>query len=157
MSPSHYLFIRNSSKLLNQIAFCEKKLDDWYDKVKDKREIRVAVVHNNLKLEHFLKGNKEVLISWDDYVYDTPIKDVYNLYKNEFFNVEFGSLLGTYLKHFPLEDEELELLLIMICMPEEIELSGDEFKSTERVGRIIDYVFKTEALARPYYLVNDEK
>ena len=156
MSPSHYLFIRNSSKLLNQISFCSKKLDEWYDSIKDKREIRVCTVHNNLSLEHFIKGEKEALISWDKAGTDSPILDIYELYQREWENVEFNSLLKKYLKLYSLNKEELDLLLIMLSMPKEIEFSNCEFKSCENISKVLDYVFKTEELVRPYYFADDK-
>ena len=157
MSPSHYLFIRNASKLLNQIAFCKTKLDEWYASVKDKKTTRVALVHNNLQLDHFIKGEKEVLLSWDKAVRDSPILDIYNLYQREALNLEFSSLMELYKKHYPLNQDEFDLLLIMLCMPHKITFDDNEFRSCEAIQKELDYVFKTEELVRPYYLKDDTK
>lgn len=157
MSPSEYLFMRNSSKLMNQIAFCNIKLDEWYEKVKDKRETRVSVVHNNLSLEHFLKGEKDALISWDRSMIDSPVLDIYILYQREALNVEFGSVLKEYFKGVNLEDCERELLFILLCMPRDIKFLDREFDSCKLLGNSLDYVFKTEWLVRPYYSVDDEE
>lgn len=151
MSPSHYLFAKNSSKLFNQMSFCENKLDEWYSSVKDKRETRVSLIHNNLSLEHYIKGEKEALISWDKATTDSPILDFYKFYHREALNLEFGTLLKTYNKYFPLEKDELSLLLIMLCLPRDIEFDPDEFKSCENISRCLDYVYKTENLVRPYF------
>jgi len=155
MSPSHYLFIRNSSKLFSQLEFCEKELAKWYEEVKNKRDTRVSVIHNNLSLEHFIKSNDEYLISWDKYTRDSPILDIYKLYQKEIFNVEFGSIIKEYLKRFPLENNELNLLLILLCMPKDIEFTENEFESCKKVSSFLDYVFKTETLVRPYYTVEN--
>ena len=157
MSPSHYLFMRNASKLLNQIAFCKSKLDDWYETVKNKRTTRVALIHNNLSLDHYLKNNKEVLVSWDKSTRDTPILDMYGFYQKEALNLDFSSLIKNYQKYYPLNEEELNLFLIMLCMPHKIEFKGDEFISCASIQKELDYVFKTEELVRPYYLKDDEK
>lgn len=157
MSPSEYLFIRNSSKLLAQIAFCEDKLDDWYDKAKEKRETRVSVIHNNLSLDHYLKSKKEALISWDNSTIDSPVLDVYSFYKKEGLNLEFGSILKEYFKVNPLEEEEKELLFILLCMPDEIKFSEDEFSSCNNISSLIDHIYKTEYLVRPYYSVENEE
>lgn len=157
MSPSHYLFMRNSSKLLNQIAFCKNKLDEWYETVKNKRSSRVALIHNNLSLDHFIKGDKEVLISWDKALNDTPILDLYGFYQKEALNLDFASLIELYRKYYPLLKEEFELLLIMLCMPHKITFLNDEFHSCEYIEKELDYVFKTEELVRPYYLKEDEE
>lgn len=157
MSPSHYLFARNSSKLLNQIAFCNSKLDDWYDKVKNKRETRVSLIHNNLSLEHYLKGQNDALISWSKSRIDSPILDIYNLYEREALNLEFGTVLKEYLRYYPLEDEEKDLLFILLCLPHDIDFHEEELISCRQVGEALDYVFKTEYLVRPYYFVDDEE
>ena len=156
MSPSHYLFMRNASKLLNQIAFCKSKLDEWYETVKTKRTTRVALIHNNLSLDHFIKGEKEVLLSWDKAVSDTPILDIYGLYQCEALNIDFASILETYKKNYPLEKDELGLLLIMLCMPHKITFNDNEFLACKSIQKELDYVFKTEELVRPYYLKEDE-
>lgn len=157
MSPSEYLFIRNSSKLFSQIAFCEDKIDEWYDMVKDKRETRVSVVHNNLSLDHFLKSNKGALISWDASSIDSPIIDFYNFYSKEALNVEFGAILKEYLKNMDLHDDEKALLFILLCMPKDIDFADDEFHSCEKISSFFDYIYRTEWLVRPYYAIDDEK
>lgn len=157
MSPSHYLFMRNSSKLMSQIKFCETELDKWYDTVKDQRSTRVSIVHNNLSLDHFVKGEKEALVSWDKYITDSPILDFYGLYQREALELEFASLLKLYQKYFPLEKKEEDLLFIMLCMPRKITFENNEFLSCENLSHELDYVFKTESLVRPYYFSDDEE
>lgn len=157
MSPSHYLFIRNSSKLFSEIAFCEDKLDEWYDLVKDKRETRVSVVHNNLALEHFLKSDRSALISWNKAGIDSPVLDFYNFYEKEALEIEFGTVLKEYLKKMDLSEDERSLLFILLCMPKDIDLEDDEFKSCEAVSSLYDYIYRTEWLVRPYYSVDDEE
>ncbi len=151
MSPSEYLFIRNSSKLFSEIEFASAKLDDWYESVKEKRETRVSVVHNNLSLEHYLRGEKSALISWDKSLIDSPVLDIYNLYQKEALEVEFASVLQEYFKHVNYTEEEKELLFILLCMPKEIVWSEDEFTSCEKISESLDYVYRTEWLVAPYY------
>lgn len=157
MSPSEYLFIRNSSKLLNQIEFCENKLDEWYSLVKDKRETRISIVHNNLSLDHFIKGKEEVLISWEQSIEDSPILDIYNFYQKEALNLEFGNILKEYFKNSNISDDEKKLLFILLCMPQDIKFKDNEFESCKSISKALDYVFKTEYLVRPYYLEEDKK
>ncbi len=157
MSPSEYLFIRNSSKLLNQVAFCSSKLDEWYETVKNKRSSRVSLVHNNLSLDHYLKGEKEALISWDKSKYDSPILDIYNFYNKEALNLEFTCLLEEYFKDIKLDKSEKDLLLILLCMPKKIEFQSDEFTRTKNIVASLDYVYKTEYLVRPYYSVDNKE
>lgn len=157
MSPSEYLFIRNSSKLFSQISFCEDKVNEWYDLVKDKRETRVSVVHNNLSIDHFLKSKKSALISWDASSVDSPIIDFYKFYDKEALNLEFSSILKEYFKQMDLHEDERALLLILLCMPKDIDFSDNEFHSCETISSFYDLLYRTEWLVRPYYSVDDEE
>ncbi len=157
MSPSEYLFIRNSSKLNNQIAFCQNKLDSWYDMVKNKKTTRVSLIHNNLSLDHFIKGKKDCLISWNASSIDSPVLDIYKLYEKEALNVEFSSALKNYLSSCSLDPEDKELLFILLCLPKKFELHKSEFASCASLGNSLDYVFKTENLVRPYYSIDDKE
>ena len=89
LSPSMYLFMRNYTKIKDCLLFCESELDKWYDLVKDIKRQRVSIVHNNLALRHFLRNEESYLISWDKALIDTPILDIVNLYKNEYYHTTF--------------------------------------------------------------------
>lgn len=156
-SPSNYQFLRNFTKLNAALDFCSKELDNWYDLIKGETKTRVAVVHNNLSLEHYLKSNKEVLISWDDYMIDTPIIDLVKLYKNTYLTVNFSEVLERYLYKFPLLEYEKKLLFILITLPPEFKKRDSELLQCRENSRVIDYVFKTEDLIRPYYSDNSEE
>ena len=151
MSPSHYLFMRNISKLFNQINFCKSRLDIWYENVKDLKQYKVCQVHNNLRLSHFLKGERNVLISWDKSLIDSPVIDLYILYKNEALNLEFKNLFDKYLNSNIIDENEKELLFILICMPVDMDFMDEEINSCISVGNSFDYIFKTEELIKPYY------
>lgn len=157
MSPATYLFMRNFYKINAALDFCDREIDEWYELIKGESKIRVSVVHNNLSIEHFLKGNKEVLISWDNYLIDTPIIDIVKLYKNEYLNMNFSEVLERYFYKFPLLPYEQKLLFVLITMPPEIKMSNDEFNKCKNISKVIDYVFKTEDLIRPYYAEEEEE
>ena len=157
MSPATYLFMRNFYKINAALDFCDREIDEWYELIKGESKIRVSVVHNNLSIEHFLKGNKEVLISWDNYLIDTPIIDIVKLYKNEYLNMNFSEVLERYFYKFSLLPYEQKLLFVLITMPPEIKMSNDEFNKCKNISKVIDYVFKTEDLIRPYYAEEEEE
>ena len=154
-SPSTYQFLRNYSKLNAAINFCDKELDEWYELIKGETKTRVSVVHNNLSLDHYLKGEKEVLISWDNYLIDTPVIDLVKLYKNEYLNINFTEVLERYMYKFPLLEYEKKLLFILIALPPELKKGDSELLQCKINSQVIDYVFKTEDLIRPYYSTED--
>ena len=155
MSPSDYLLIRNSTKILAAFEFCKRELDEWYKMVKEKRKQRVSLVHNNLSIDHLVRNQKDYLVSWDSSKVDTPILDLISLYKNEFRGLEFEELINNYMKLFPLEEDEKKLFFIVLALPPKLETNGSEFNKTMQIGRILDYIYKTENLVRPYY-TNEE-
>ena len=155
-SPATYQFLRNFSKLNAALDFCDKELDNWYELIKGETKTRVSVVHNNLALDHYLKGNREVLISWDDYLIDTPIIDLVKLYKKEYLNINFAECLERYMYKFPLLEYEKKLLFILITLPPELKKGDSEISQCIYNNQVIDYVFKTEDLIRPYYNTEEE-
>ncbi len=158
LSPSESLLLINISKIFDALNFCEERLNNWYDMVKEETKQRVSVIHNNLKVSHLIRNKDNYLISWDKACVDTPILDIVNLYHNEYFNYDFGPILENYFKKFSLKDEEKELLFILIAIPLELKMDEkSEFKKTNIVREKIDYVFKTEILLRPYYSKEKEE
>ena len=156
-SPSTYQFMRNFYKINVAIDFASKELDDWYELIKGETKIRVCVVHNNLSIDHYLKSDKEVLISWDNYLIDTPVIDIVKLYKNEYLNMNFSEALERYFYKFPLLPHEKKLLFILITLPPEIKEEDTIFNQCMSNNKVIDYIFKTEDLIRPYYTEEKEE
>ena len=150
-SPSNYYFLLNYSLINNDLAFIENELDEWFNLVKETNKQRVCLVHNNLSLDHFVKGMDSYLLSWDKYTFDTPIIDIVNLYKNEYLTCDFSGILKEYLKNFKLSKDEEKLLFILLSLPDQIEKEANEFNNTCNVTLTIDYIKRTEKLIRPYY------
>ncbi len=145
-SPSHYLFLRHFNTLKKTLNTLNKDLDDYYDLVKTKKEQRVSLIHNNLSLEHYLKSDKDYLISWDKSCFDTPILDLYNLYKKEFMTHNFIAFFKKYYEVFPLNKEEEHLLYLLIRIPNELKFNGTAYEDTEEVRNTLDYVYKTKEI-----------
>ncbi len=156
LSPDKYMLMRNMYKIFASLGFCENELNNWYDLVKNEKKQRVSVVHNNLETSHFIKSEKDYIVSWDKTKVDTPILDIINFYKKEFFNYDFSVLLKQYLERFSWSEAELKLFFIIISLPPKIELSDDIFENCKNIRYDLDYIFKTEELTRPYY-TKDEK
>lgn len=152
-SPSNYLFLRNYYKLNASLKYADSELSNWYELVSKETKIRVSLVHNNLELNHLL-NNK--LISWDKYTIDTPVLDIVNLYKKEWQNMNFSECLSRYIYKFPLLEYEKKLLFILLSLPPPLEKFDSEFKKCQNISNLINYIFKTEELIRPYN-TNDEK
>ena len=123
VSPSSNLLLNNSSKIFESLVFLKKEIEEWYKITIDSDKMRVCLVHNNLNLDHYIKSDKDYLISWDNYIIDSPIIDIVKLYKNIYINMNFSEALKLYMEKFPLNDSEKKLLFIMLVMPDEINLT----------------------------------
>lgn len=155
-SPSQYFLLTNISKILATFDFASHELEDWFSKVVDLKEFRVCQIHNKLSLDHYLKSDKDYLISWDDSRIDSPILDLIHFYQQEYFDLPFQNLFESYLKINPLSAEEKQLFFIVISLPFKIEFKGSELTIYQNIRKVLDYVYKTEELIRPYYAVEEE-
>ncbi|MBR4230916.1 MAG: hypothetical protein IKR74_02005 [Bacilli bacterium] len=157
-SPSEYLFNRNYYKIKSALAFAKDKLDSWYENV-NKENMRVSIIHNNLSLNHFIYNvNESIITSWDKYRIDSPIIDIINYYKTDFDSSNFKSFLKEYFRCFDLLESEKDLLFIILALPIPLKIDNtSEFEKTRIVKNVINYIYKTESIIRPYYSENKEK
>ena len=143
MSPSNYLFARNYSIIISNLYYIEKELNKWYKLVKDKTKERVCVVHNNLKKDNFFRGKKNILTGWDNFLVDTPILDIYKLYRNEYNNVDMEYLLKVYNENNKLNEEEIILFNILISMPLNTNEELNEYDKVKEIKSCLFYTYKT--------------
>ena len=149
--PSLYVLLINSSLIRSNISFLKRELEKWYKLVSTEDKIRVVYNHNNLNIEHFI-NNK--FISWDNYIVDSPVVDLINLYHNDYNKYDYSIFLKEYLKGYELLDYEKSLLFIMISIPQIIEFTNNEMDNTIKASKRVDYIVKTNEILRPYYIVN---
>ena len=150
MSPSEYLIARNISKINSSLNYAKIELEKWLEKLETKKKQRFVVLHNNLELDHYIRGNNSYLISWDKSKIDIPIFDLYKLYKKYALTFDFESILKEYEKIYPLLKEEKMLLFILIALPDKIEFTDNEYENTCLVSKKIDIIYKTEKLIEEY-------
>lgn len=155
--PHEIMFIDNYSKINNTILFSRNELEKWYMLVSDKNNQRVALIHNNLKLEHYLKSDNDYLISFDNSRFDTPVIDLVKLYKEEYNKVNFSEVLNNYLYHYSFNDDELKLFFVLITVLDEVHFDKDNFTNLKQIYNLCNYINKTEDLVRPYYSQDEEK
>ena len=151
ISPSENLLLNSSSKIFESLTFLKKEIEEWYKLNENETKTRVALVHNNLELDHYIKNEEDYLISWDNYIIDTPIIDIVKLYKKIYLTMDFTEPLKIYLNEFELTDKEKKLLFIMLVLPDELILTNDEIKNVYIVRTYLDYIFKTENLIKENY------
>lgn len=149
MSPKEYLIAINISYIFKSIELGKIYIEEWQKKIDGLTKMRVAVVHNNLDLSHYITN--DYLISWDKSKIDMPIFDLYNLYNNHFKEFSFLEILIEYEKEYPLKDYERELLFILINMPKKIEFDDNEYNICIKISDEIDRIKKN------YLFINEYK
>lgn len=151
MSPSHYLFIRNISKVFQIINFCYQEINNWYKIIEEKKRVRVVQIHGNLSLEHYLLEDKPYFISWNKSRRDLPIYDLINFYQKYNGEFDFCNLLHHYELRYPLLLEEKILLFCLISIPEKIDFDDNELNSCFKINKFYEYLFVTDRLIQDYY------
>lgn len=125
-SPSLYLLERNISIFFSAINYLYYKLDKWYSNNKENTKKRVCTLYNDIDLDKLLKSkDKTYFSSFNNTSIDSPVIDLYNFYKKYGDLFPFESLLLNYEKVFPLLEEEKELLLILICIPDKVIITNN--------------------------------
>lgn len=143
MSPSHYLFARNYSIINESLNYSKNTLKQWFKEVENNSKERVCIVHNNLSLDHFIKGDKNYLLSFDNYLVDTPVLDLYKFYKKDGYKLDFKKLLDFYEETFKLERYEKKLLNVLISIPPKIIEVDDEFDNCINIKDSYDYIYSS--------------
>lgn len=150
MSPSSYLIARNINIIFESIYFAKSTIEDWYKKIENNKNERVVNIHNNINLDHYRKGDKPYLISWNKSKIDKPIYDLLSFYKNHYLELDFDDLFHYYESNYPLKEEERLLLFTYMAMPPKIEIENNEYKMCIKINKIIDYLYKTSNLIMNY-------
>ncbi len=88
---------------------------------------------------------------------DSPVLDIIKFYQTSYFDLNFEVLLQEYLRICPWSEEEKSLFFLVISLPFKFEDRGTEFDRVKKIREVLDYVYKTEVLIRPYYSVQKEK
>ena len=155
--PFENLFMDMYSKINNACIFCKSELENWYNIVTVKKSIRVVLLHNNLKLDHFIKGEDDYLISFDNAKIDTPVLDLVTFYKNEYNNIDFKEIFKIYINHFDFTEDEYKLFFILISIPDIINVTNKRADDLSKISKLKIYLNKTEELIRPYYSIDQKE
>ncbi len=145
-SPSHYFIQRNYSIINGTLNYCERELKSWFKIVENKNKERVAVLHNNLKSEHYLRSDNGYLINWDKYIVDSPVLDLYKFFQNESLNYDFIDIFNEYNSHFELSTEERKLFFILISLPKKIDNVDNELLNVKNLKYFFDRLYNSQNL-----------
>ena len=146
LSPAEYLLIRNISLIYAILDNSLILLDELYEKVKNEQSIRVALLHNNISLDHVITNNKIYLISWDKSYFNNPVYELEMFYRKYYQSIEINDFLKIYEKINKLTIDEKKYLLILLAIPKKIDLTNDTYLDTKMINDEINYLNKVYKL-----------
>ena len=152
LSPSKYLIARNITLILDSLNLGRNYLEKWREKTNKLDKMRVSVVNNNLSLSNYKRNDKPYIINWNKSKIDIPIFDLYNFNNNE--DIDINEVLKRYEKKYPLKNGEKELLMVLLFMPNKIDLNSNEYNMCKNINKEINRLIKVHKLNLEYEKVN---
>lgn len=147
-SPSEYLLLRNISIIFSLLKYSLETLEKWFKYSKDKEETRIVLVHNNIKKEHVLTNSESYLISFDNYIKDSAIIDIYKFYRNENYDINILRKLDVYESVFKLNEEENLLLNVFISLPIKLSLKESELSNLKHLRNHINNIYEIDKIIK---------
>lgn len=142
MSPAHYYFILNITKVYNLLSIGRQHLENWYNLVNQRKTLRFVLNHNHLSLDHFLESKELYFISWNSAEIGFPSQDLVNLFQENYENIDFQTMMNLYQSKYKLTDEEYSLLVAQICKLKRLDFNQSETKKIEEVTKFNSYTQK---------------
>ena len=154
LPPSNYYLLKNISWIFHSISSSKYFLDKWYDLIKNKKSIRIVLIHGNLELDHLLESNDKFIISWDNARNDSLVYDLINLYRKNFSDADFINLFRLYEKIFPLEQYERYFLFSLMFEPTKIVLDNIDILNMRKFYYLIEYLKTSSDIVSNYHSEN---
>ena len=145
MSPAEQLLMNNISKIYYLLNISRKNIEDYYEIISNKKVERKSIIHGNLKINHILESKEKYLISWNNSKKEIPVYDLVKFYKNEYEKIELSSLYENYKSKYKLNEEEENLFISLISIPNIIKLDKTNYIDCININGLVDYVDKTIA------------
>jgi spore coat protein YsxE len=125
MSPFQLQFCTYFHETMQACWFAQTQLEKWYEKVKETKKWRVAVVHGNAALSHYVhdqKGNSYFL-SFERSHIAPPLSDVLIFFRKYLrtYPIMCDDCVSWFLEYqqfFPIHDGEMALFLSYLAQPE---------------------------------------
>ena len=152
LSPSKYLIARNITLILDSLNLGRYYLERWKEKISKLDKMRVSVINNDLSLSNYKRDDKPYIINWSKSKIDIPIFDLYKLNSNE--DIDIYEVLKRYEKKYQLKNGEKELLIVLLFMPNKIDITNNEYNMCKNIKREINRLIKVHKLNRQYEKVN---
>ncbi|MBO9130514.1 spore coat protein YsxE [Bacillus sp. 165] len=138
MSPFELQFVSHYHHVMRAHEFATKKMEQWYEAMKEKEKTRVSLIHGNLSSQHFLFDYQRngYFISLENSGYSSPITDLVTFYLRTFQTYPVArndryEWFQEYEKNFPLQQEEKTLMLGYMAYPQKFINQVIRYSNTE--------------------------
>lgn len=148
MSPSEYLLVSNIDIFYYLLSFVKRKINDWYNHMKEKKVIRYSMIHNNLDLTHILESDRKYLISWSKSKLDMPIFDLLKIYQENYYDLSLEDFLREYEAENKMDNDEYLLFLIKLAIPKRIEFTKNTYLDCYHINNYLVYLRKIAFLVQ---------
>lgn len=143
MAPDEYLLMRNMTMVYLSLEYAKNKIDQWYEKVKNKKSIRHVLLHYKVETSHFIEGEQAYFISWDHARRDIPIYDFLNFFRSEYLDLDMNSLFNIYKHKYPFTSEERDLFFTFLALPPKLVMKDNSYNKYCDVYRFVTYLNKS--------------
>lgn len=124
MSPFELLFCLYYDETNQALLFAKNRFSDWYQLIKEQTSVRTVIIHGKLARDHFLqdKHGYGYFIGFENTQRTLPVHDLLPFLAR--ISTSFPSKnndildwLYRYFHYFPLNEEEMQLLLSYLSYP----------------------------------------
>lgn len=145
-SPSGWMLVLNYYRIIEYFHQAYHYLNDYYELMKDKSEIRLSLTYNHFCYEHiFIYENK--LISIDHLQINFCIYDIYEMFQTvEPYYQNYDSLFSSYLHNVDLLLEEKLLLCCLLSIIPEVSFYKNEEHNIMEMSKILCYMDSTSRI-----------
>ncbi|RAK21367.1 spore coat protein YsxE [Anoxybacillus vitaminiphilus] len=127
MSPFQLQFCTYFHETMQAYWFAQTQLENWYEKMKETKKWRVAVVHGNVSLSHYVyaeKGNGYFLSLERSHI-APPLSDLLHFFQKYLrtYPIMCDECVNWFIEYeqaFPVQEEETALFLSYLAEPEMI-------------------------------------
>jgi spore coat protein YsxE len=139
MSPFELLYCLYYHEISQALVFSKNKLKEWYEKTKEENKARVVLSHGKVSTEHFIYDDRGYgfFSNFEDSKLGSPLLDLLPFLSRTLTTYPKRSedcldWIYTYLKFFPLKEEEMLLLLSYFSQPGHVVRVVENYYKSQR-------------------------
>lgn len=152
MAPSEYLFIRNSSFIYEALNYAHQLLQQWYQKMQQKKTQRKVYCHGKCELSHFLVADQGYFISLEKAHLGNVYEDFAHFFHQNFKDVDMISTFRFYQQKYPFTEEETLEFYVQILLPDMIEIYPSSLATCQKLV----HFFERMKVTREFLLEQQE-